>query len=259
MVWGLIIALIAVGLLFFALKGVKNDFEMTPIGWGVVAIMVILLTIENNRLIAAIDAKANSSDYSESIKETVSTCMSAVGLEHGLSQEEAQIVSIALKTAIPSMSRYIHTSDFVGKDEIAIVDAVGRVANKSINRRLWNISGWIFVTFVIGLFVILIFSGNKPKGNKTRYHAKESRRNGRYHSLGSTDAVYGRMLFDNERTGKHYLIYGYKAEGIEAIEKNMREYIVDINAFRSVNNMELVDCSTDDCLIKTKDFIENNF
>lgn len=182
MVWGVIIALVVVGLLFLTLKGVKNNFEITPITGIVAVIMVILLAIENNRLISAIDAKVNSSDYVESMKETVGTCMSALEFNHVLSQEEAQIVSVALKTAMPSMSRYIHASDFVGKDGIAIVDAIGRVADKSINRQLWNIIGWILVTILIGTIVILVFSGNKSKSNRTRHQTKESFRNGRYHS-----------------------------------------------------------------------------
>lgn len=167
MVWGVIIALVAVGLLLFTLKGVNSNFEITPVTVIVAVIMVILLAIENNRLISIIDAKANSSDYVESMKETVGTCMSALEFNHVLSQEEAQIVSIALKTAMPSMSRYIHASDLVGKDGTAIVDAIGQVSNKSINRRLWNITGWILVTLFVGIVIILVFSGTSSRNGYT--------------------------------------------------------------------------------------------
>ena len=182
MVWGVIIALLAVGLLLFLLKGVKNNFELTPFTGIVAAIMVIALAIENNKLISAIDAKANSSDHVESIKETEGACISTVEFNNAFSQEEAQIVSVALKTAMPSMSRYIHASDIVGKDGTAIVDAIGRIADKSINRRLWNISGWILVTLFIGTIVIIVFSGNKTKSNTARLRSNDSFRNGRYHS-----------------------------------------------------------------------------
>ena len=75
-------------------------------------------------------------------------------------------------------------------------------------------------------------------------------------SMGDSDATYFKRMFDKEKTGKHYLIYGYGKDGIETIEKNISKYINDMDAFRNANKMDLLDCSTDDCLIKTKDFIE---
>lgn len=182
MIWGIIISLLAIALMLFVLKGIKSNFELSSIGWIVVVVMFILLSFENTRLVSVIDEKLNTGDYIESVKETVGTCLTTVGYNHRLSQEEAQLVSIALKTAYPSMSRYIHASNLVGKDGTAIVDAIGVVAKKSLNRRLWHISGWILITCITGFVAVLLFSANKSKGRKTRYQSVASRRNTKYHS-----------------------------------------------------------------------------
>lgn len=182
MILGIVISLLAIILLILLLKGVKTNTEISPVGWIVVIAMFILLSFENNRLVSIVDAKLNTDDYIESVKETIETCLSAVGNNHQLSQEEAQLVSIALKTSFPSMSRYIHVSDFVGKDETAIIEAIGTVARKSLNRQLLNTSGWILLTVIIGMVIIIVFSESKSTGKKSRRQPITTRRNEQYHS-----------------------------------------------------------------------------
>lgn len=75
-------------------------------------------------------------------------------------------------------------------------------------------------------------------------------------SMGKSDEIYFKMLFDRKQIGKRYLIYGKDEDGVVSMRKVVNEYIEDVEDFYYRN--EVIFLSTDDfpgCIMKTARFV----
>ena len=74
-------------------------------------------------------------------------------------------------------------------------------------------------------------------------------------SMGTSDAVYFRMLFNKQQKGKRFLIYGHNNDNIQSLKTNMCNYIEDWNGFYNNNEICFLDFSNAECIKKTEDFV----
>lgn len=72
-------------------------------------------------------------------------------------------------------------------------------------------------------------------------------------SMDKSDEVYFKMLFNKNRTGKRYLIYGKDMEGVVSMQEFVNEYADDVNGFYKRN--EVVFSATDEYFKCVKDTI----
>ncbi len=168
MVWGVIIALAIVGILLFAIIRIKQDANVSILTWIVSVLFVVVLSWETNRLITNMEDRSQVDDYIASVNSCLEACLPYSIGEHQLSLEEAHLAAIALKTAMPSMSRYIRVSDLEGKTPEAIADTYRSVINKEARRNTWNLVGWIVLTLVIGTAVIVLTMQKGDRKSKIR-------------------------------------------------------------------------------------------
>lgn len=75
-------------------------------------------------------------------------------------------------------------------------------------------------------------------------------------SMGMSDATYFKMLFDEQQSGKRYLIYGKDAESVGNIQKNLFNYVgnwIDFSKRNEVFFLKTEEC--EDCLKQTEGFV----
>lgn len=159
MVWGVIIALVIVGALVFFIMRLRQDATFSVLSWIAAALLVVILSFEINRLISYLEDHSQIDDYIASVYDCIDACLPYEISGHQLTLEEAHIAAVALKTTMPSMSRYIRASDLEGKTGEAIADTLRDVITKSVRRYSWNLVGWIVLTLAIGTVVIILTTG----------------------------------------------------------------------------------------------------
>lgn len=168
MVWGVIIALLLVGALVYVTMRIRQGAAFSVLSWITAALLVVILSIEFNRLISNMEDRSQVDDYIASVYSCLEACLPYSIGEHQLSLEEAHLAAFALKTAMPSMSRYIRVSDLEGKTPEAIADTYRNVINKESRRYTWNLVGWIVLTLVIGIAVIVLTMQKGDRKSKKR-------------------------------------------------------------------------------------------
>ena len=183
MVWGVLISLMLVGVLVFILMRIRQNASFSVLSWIAAALLVVILSYEINRLISNLEDHSQIDDYIASVYDCIDACLPYELSEHQLTLEEAHIAAVALKTTMPSMSRYIRAADLEGKTGEAISDTLRDVITKSVRRYSWNLIGWIVLTIVIGAVLMAVFmekSKTRTRNNKSRAEIP-NRRTG-YHS-----------------------------------------------------------------------------
>lgn len=150
MVWGVIIALVIVGVLLFVLVRIKQNASCTVMSWMVVIIMVFAISVATNRLIMNIEDYSHADDYITSVYDCIEACLPFDLGFHRLSFEESHLVAVALKSEMPEMSKYIRVSDLEGNTVESIADTLRGVLRKDVMRSVWNLVGWIALTLVVG-------------------------------------------------------------------------------------------------------------
>lgn len=76
-------------------------------------------------------------------------------------------------------------------------------------------------------------------------------------SMGLSDAVYYKMLFDKKYRGtKYYLIYGRDAKSIRDIKDNMLNYVDNMVVFGRQENVKFITCGGTGCVDETSDIID---
>lgn len=159
MVWGVLIALVLVGAILLVLMHIRQGATFSVLSWIAAALMVVILSFEINRLISNLEDHSQIDDYIASVYDCIDACLPYELSEHQLTLEEAHIAAVALKTTMPSMSRYIRAADLEGKTGEAISDTLRDVITKSVRRYSWNLVGWIVLTLAIGTVVIILTMG----------------------------------------------------------------------------------------------------
>ena len=184
MVLGVLISLALVGALLFILMRIRQDASFSVLSWIAAALLVVILSFEINRLISNLEDHSQIDDYIASVYDCIDACLPYEVSGHQLTLEEAHIAAVALKTTMPSMSRYIRASDLEGKTGEAIADTLREAISKSVRRNTWNLVGWIALTIVLGAVLMAVFMENNSRG-KTRSNRSRSEipnRRTRYHS-----------------------------------------------------------------------------
>jgi len=75
-------------------------------------------------------------------------------------------------------------------------------------------------------------------------------------SMGMSDATYFKILFDEQQSGKRYLIYGKDAESVWNIQKNLYNYVDNWTDFSKRNEvMFLKTEECENCLKQTESFV----
>lgn len=159
MVWGVIIALAFMCLLLFSLIRMKQGAEPSLLSWLMALIMTAGFSIEINSLISRFDEYSNDDDYVASVYACLEACLPYDLNDHHLSYEEAHLAAVALKTKMPTMSKYIQVAELEGKTPEVIADTLREVKKKAACRKIWNTIGWMVLTLVAGTAILSLSMG----------------------------------------------------------------------------------------------------
>ena len=167
MVWGVLIAIVGVAAAIFAVMNLSGR-PLSIIGWIVAVAMVVLLALQNNRLIELFELRGETDRQVENVEDLIGSIVPGFTDEYVLSGTEAAILSFGMKQAYPSLSRHIHASDFEGRNGAQVADELKRILRKSTSRELWNRIGWVALILAAGIALMAVTAGKGASGKQRR-------------------------------------------------------------------------------------------
>lgn len=168
LIWGLLLSIfITVALGFVLLKISNGDF--TPLAWIIGFVLLAFLTFENTRLLNAVDEHRQIEDIVTSVEGCLATTLPDYDNNHRFTAEEAQYIALAIKVSDPSIAKYVHASDFQGKDWSSITDSLHTIIKKSTGKYIGYRIGWCLLAIILASGIVLLLGmekGNRRRKNK---------------------------------------------------------------------------------------------
>ena len=172
---GIVIAIAIDALLFFVASSVRNK-TISTVGWLVLAALLVILSVENIKMVSAIEKRTMIKSYTENVQSCIKTSLSGVDSNHILTVDEARVATIALKTTMPMLSRNIKISDMLGKELPVAIASVQNAMLKAANKHIWILLVWIVVTIAVGVsIVILSMDSRKGRSRAVSLHGRAPR------------------------------------------------------------------------------------
>lgn len=165
LIWGLLLSIFITVVLGFVLLKVSNG-NFTLLAWIASGILLVFLTFENTRLLNAIDGHRQVEDIVTSVEGCLATTLPDYDNNHRFTAEEAQYIALAIKVSDPSIAKYVHASDFQGKDWSSITASLHTIIAKSTSRYIGYRIGWCLLAIIIASALVLLLGMEKGNGRK---------------------------------------------------------------------------------------------
>lgn len=173
MVWGFIISLIFVTIIFGIAAKVSNK-QFGVLSSIILAITFVSLAISVNKFIVACEIKSQTDDYIAEIQNTLSS-FGVYGNEGQVSQQEAGALSLLLKTSFGSISNCFQSSDFVGIPYSQVLPTISADITKGVSKSIWNHLGWTVLIIVMGVLLVVITMEKKVQRISRDHRESHSR------------------------------------------------------------------------------------
>lgn len=178
MVWGFIISLIIIGVIYLFITGINKKFN--TISLVIAVVMFFSLSFETNKLINVIESRSNVNDFVSSIVGSLSEYTDYSNTNSSISQNRAHQIALVCKVTMPNFAKSFSAKHFQNKTYSEIPDVVSERINYAMSRSVWNMIGWIILTIIIGIVLIILFSEKNNRRNKTRKTLYYNRYQSRY-------------------------------------------------------------------------------
>lgn len=174
LIWGLLISIVITVVLGLCVANYKSGtFNVFT---GIVgAVLLILLTIENTRLLNAIVERSQIDDIVTSMVTCIRNDMPEEDGNHCFSFEESCRITFLLKVSDPSMAKHIHVADFQGKNWESITSSLQKSIKKSVNRFIGYRVGWCILFSTVAIVFVLFIGMDKKSSRKISYTATSSK------------------------------------------------------------------------------------
>lgn len=174
LIWGLLLSILVTIILGLVLLKVSNG-DFTPLAWIVGIVLLTFLTFENTRLLNALDGHSQIEDIVTSVEGCLATTLPVYDIDHCFTESEAQYIALAIKISDPSIAKYVHASDFQGKDWSSITDSLHSIIAKSTRRYIGYRIGWCLLAIIIATALVILLGIEKGNGRKkSRYSSPRS-------------------------------------------------------------------------------------
>ena len=168
LIWGLLLSIVVTIIFGLILLKVSNG-DFTPLAWIVGIVLLAFLTFENTRLLNALDGHSQIEDIVTSVEGCLATTLPVYDIDHCFTESEAQYIALAIKISDPSIAKYVHASDFQGKDWYSITDSLHSIIAKSTRRYIGYRIGWCLLAIIIASAVVLLLGVEKKQKYRTTY------------------------------------------------------------------------------------------
>lgn len=168
MIWGIVISLLAVGLIVLCIIAFTTK-EFGVISWIVTLVMFVALSFETNKLIYAIEDRSETSDFVSTIMSSLSNYLDLSEESVIISPEGANDIALGCKLLMPQWGKYFTAKDFCGRSTDDIPDIILSKIDKAMSSIVWNMVGWILLTIIVGVVLILITLKTKYRRTYSDY------------------------------------------------------------------------------------------
>lgn len=168
LIWGLLLSMVVTAVWALALIKLK-DSSFTILAWIVGLALLVFLTFENTRLFNAIEERGQIDDIVCSVENCLRSTFPNITRDYRFDEAGAQQIALMIKVSDPSVAKYVHASDFQGKDWSSVTVTLQKVIRKSSGRYIGYRIGWCLLALILASGIVLLLGmekGNRRRNNK---------------------------------------------------------------------------------------------